>query len=88
MAKNYTYQKMVKLILELHHFIFSFHGQVIRQDKDHKDIPVVTVFHIPAQYVALYMRSIGHESLFFYYVSFAVFISLMIYVFALKGCDC
>ncbi|KIY24849.1 hypothetical protein SB57_03605 [Lactobacillus delbrueckii subsp. bulgaricus] len=40
---------MVKLILELHHFIFSFHGQVIRQDKDHKDIPVVTVFHIPAQ---------------------------------------
>lgn len=76
---------MVKLILEPHHFIFSFHGQVIRQDKDHKDIPVVIVFHIPAEYVALYMRSIGHESLFFYYVSFAAFISLLVYVFALRG---
>ncbi|WP_231548380.1 hypothetical protein [Lactobacillus delbrueckii] len=76
---------MVKLILELHHFIFSFHEQVIRQDTDHKDIPVVIVFHIPAEYVALYMRSIGHESLFFYYVSFAAFISLLVYVFALKG---
>ncbi|APP02525.1 alpha-ketoglutarate permease [Lactobacillus delbrueckii] len=31
------------------------------------------------------MRSIGHESLFFYYVSFASFISLLVYVFALKG---
>ncbi|APG67413.1 alpha-ketoglutarate permease [Lactobacillus delbrueckii subsp. lactis] len=31
------------------------------------------------------MRSIGHESLFFYYVSFAAFISLLVYVFALKG---
>ncbi|APG72898.1 alpha-ketoglutarate permease [Lactobacillus delbrueckii subsp. jakobsenii ZN7a-9 = DSM 26046] len=34
------------------------------------------------------MRSIGHESLFFYYVLFAAFISLLVYVFALKGCDC
>lgn len=31
------------------------------------------------------MRSIGHESFFFYYVSSAVFISLMVYVFDLKG---
>lgn len=45
----------------------------------------VALFGGTSQYVALYMRSIGHESLFFYYVSFAVFISLMIYVFALKG---
>lgn len=45
----------------------------------------VALFGGTSQYVALYMRSIGHESLFFYYVSFAVFISLMVYVFALKG---
>lgn len=45
----------------------------------------VSLFGGTSQYVALYMRSIGHESLFFYYVSFAVFISLMVYVFALKG---
>lgn len=44
----------------------------------------VALFGGTSQYVALYMRSIGHESLFFYYVSFAVFISLMVYVFALK----
>ncbi len=45
----------------------------------------VALFGGTSQYVALCMRSIGHESIFFYYVSFAVFISLMIYVFALKG---
>lgn len=45
----------------------------------------VALFGGTSQYVALYMRSIGHESLFFYYVSFAVFISLMVYVFALKS---
>lgn len=45
----------------------------------------VALFGGTSQYVALYMRSIGHESLFFYYVSFAAFISLLVYVFALKG---
>ncbi|MGM9905599.1 MFS transporter [Lactobacillus sp.] len=45
----------------------------------------VALFGGTSQYVALYMRSAGHESLFFYYVSLAVFISLMVYVFALKG---
>lgn len=44
----------------------------------------VALFGGTSQYVALYMRSIGHESLFFYYVSFAAFISLLVYVFALK----
>lgn len=45
----------------------------------------VALFGGTSQYVALYMRSIDHESLFFYYVSFAAFISLLVYVFALKG---
>ncbi|CDR72456.1 hypothetical protein IV47_GL000298 [Lactobacillus delbrueckii subsp. bulgaricus ATCC 11842 = JCM 1002] len=45
----------------------------------------VALFGGTSQYVALCMRSIGHESLFFYYVSFAVFISLMLYIFTLKG---
>lgn len=45
----------------------------------------VALFGGTSQYVALCMRSIGHESIFFYYVSFAVFISLMIYVFTSKG---
>lgn len=45
----------------------------------------VALFGGTSQYVALCMRSIGHKSIFFYYVSFAVFISLMIYVFTSKG---
>ena len=44
----------------------------------------VAVFGGTVSYVALWLRSIGHESLFFWYVSGAAFISLLCYIFMLR----
>lgn len=45
----------------------------------------VALFGGTVNYVALWLRSLHHESLFFWYVSAAAFISLCAYLFLLKG---
>lgn len=41
----------------------------------------VSLFGGTAEYIALWFKSIGHESLFYWYVTGCVFISLLVYVF-------
>ncbi|WP_420806305.1 MFS transporter [Liquorilactobacillus cacaonum] len=40
----------------------------------------VAIFGGTVEYVALWLKTIGHESWFFYYVSAAVFVSLIVYI--------
>lgn len=40
----------------------------------------VAIFGGTVEYVALWSKSIGHENWFFYYVSFAVLVSLVVYI--------
>lgn len=40
----------------------------------------VAIFGGTVEYVALWLKNIGHESWFFYYVSAAAFVSLLVYV--------
>ncbi|CAJ0680632.1 MFS transporter [Ralstonia mannitolilytica] len=41
----------------------------------------VSIFGGTAEYIALWLKQIGHESLFYWYVTGTIFISLMVYVF-------
>ncbi|WP_440133117.1 MFS transporter [Chitinophaga sancti] len=41
----------------------------------------VAIFGGTAEYIALYCKKIGHESLYYWYVTVCVFISLLVYVF-------
>jgi MHS family alpha-ketoglutarate permease-like MFS transporter len=41
----------------------------------------VAIFGGTAEYIALYCKKIGHESLYYWYVTICVFISLLVYVF-------
>lgn len=41
----------------------------------------VAIFGGAAEYVALWLKDIGHESYFYYYISLCIFISLIVYVF-------
>jgi MHS family alpha-ketoglutarate permease-like MFS transporter len=41
----------------------------------------VAIFGGTAEYIALWLKNIGHESLFYWYVSFCIFISLLVYFF-------
>jgi len=41
----------------------------------------VAIFGGTAEYLALWFKSIGHESYFYYYISFSIFVSLLVYTF-------
>ncbi len=41
----------------------------------------VALFGGTAEYLALWFKKIGHESYFYYYISFSIFISLLVYTF-------
>jgi len=41
----------------------------------------VSLFGGSAEYIALWLKNIGHESLFYWYVTGCVFISLLVYIF-------
>ena len=41
----------------------------------------VAIFGGTAEYIALFCKQIGHESLYYWYVTGCVFISLLVYVF-------
>lgn len=41
----------------------------------------VAVFGGTAEYLALWFKKIGHESYFYYYISFSIFVSLVVYCF-------
>ena len=41
----------------------------------------VSIFGGTAEYIALWLKQAGHESLFYWYVTGTIFISLMVYVF-------
>ncbi|MGK4063186.1 MFS transporter [Weissella paramesenteroides] len=40
----------------------------------------VAIFGGTVEYVALWTKSIGHENIFFFYVSFAILVSLLVYI--------
>jgi MHS family alpha-ketoglutarate permease-like MFS transporter len=41
----------------------------------------VSIFGGTAEYIALWLKQAGHESLFYWYVTGAIFLSLLVYVF-------
>jgi MHS family alpha-ketoglutarate permease-like MFS transporter len=41
----------------------------------------VAIFGGTAEYVALWVKDWGHESYYYWYITFCIFISLMVYVF-------
>jgi MHS family alpha-ketoglutarate permease-like MFS transporter len=40
----------------------------------------VAIFGGTAEYVALYLKDVGHESYFYWYISGCIFLSLLVYV--------